>query len=124
MTTGYGMAVGWLTTPTVRKKLRKTFVNGTGSDAIWQNDGIFGKPRAVSTAVPSTLTKGSGTNLQALIHCAFSEMLLCEFAALELLFGDRTKKKQGIVELTSISFVDVVVPRPSAFAVAVDVVVS
>jgi|KBSSwiStaDraftv2_1062776.scaffolds.fasta_scaffold150937_2 HK97 family phage major capsid protein len=117
-------SVGWLGTPKVRKQLRKVFVNGTGSAAIWQGSNIFEKPAQVSTAVPSTLIKGSGTNLHALIHGAFSEMLLCEFSALELLFDDRTKKKQGIVELTSISFVDVVIPRPSAFAAAVDVVVS
>jgi HK97 family phage major capsid protein len=114
-------AISFLSTPNVRKLLRKTFQNGTGSEPVWEGDTVLGRLALVSTNVPSTLSKGtSNGTLSALIAGVFSELVVCEFGALEILTDVFAQKKRNMVELTSFSMCDIVIPRPAAFAVNVD----
>ncbi len=114
-------ANGFLSTPAIRKKLRNTFINSTGSLPVWVGDRVLEKPALATTGVPSTLSKGtSNGNLHAIIYGNWSEMLIAEFAVMELTVDPFTRKKQGVVEVTSFSLVDVGVPRPAAFSVCVD----
>jgi HK97 family phage major capsid protein len=115
---------GFITTPTQRRKLREVAINGVGSDMTWdaETNTMLGLPSFSSTAVPSTLSKGSSNgNLHAIICGAWNEMIICEFGAIELVvdqFGHL--KKQGVIELTSFSMCDVVIPKIGAFSAIVD----
>jgi HK97 family phage major capsid protein len=118
--------VAFLTNPGQRAALRKVFVNGAGSESLWRcdegQDQCIGRPAAVSTGVPASLTKGSGSNLSAIIAGKFDELLLCEFGAIEILSDEYRLKKQAMCELTSFSMVDCLLPRPAAIAVIADAV--
>lgn len=117
--------IAWLSTPDIRKKLRQTFINGTGSEPVWDADSIFGRPATVSTAVPSTLSKGTSVgSLSAIIAGVFSELLLLEFGVIEILVDPYALKKRGMIEVTSFSLCDVALPRPSAYAVCLDAALS
>ena len=115
---------GFLSTPAVRKKLRVTYQNGTGSDAVWIGDTMLEKTALVSTAVPSTLTKGSGTNLHALAYGNWSEMIIGEWGVLDVLADPYARKEQGLIEVTSFSMIDIGIPRPQSFAVVADAALS
>ena len=122
---GASDSIGWLSTPNVRKLLRKTFTNGTGSLAVWQGDTVLGHVAMVSTNVPADLSKGttSGT-LSAIICGAWAELVLAEFGTIEILADEFAQKRRGLVEITSFSMVDVAIPRPAAFNVCVDAALS
>ncbi len=113
--------IGFLSTPNIRKVLRKTFINGTGSPAVWSDDTMLGHPAMVSTNCPSTLSKGtSNGTLSAIIAGVWSELILAEFGSLELIVDQFSKKKINMIEITSFAMYDVVCPRPAGFAVVTD----
>jgi len=117
--------IGFLSTPNIRKLLRKTFVNGTGSRAVWGDDGLLGRPSYVSNNVPSTLSKGSSVGtLSAIIAGVWSELILAEWGVLEIVVDPFTSKRRGMVEITSLGLVDVLLPRPAAFAAITDAALS
>lgn len=114
--------IAFLTTPTQRRKLRTVFQNGTGSAPAWNDEvpGPLGYRGAVSTAVPSNLTKGSGTNLSAIVAGNFSYMLLTEFGVLEIVVDPYALKRQGMIQITSFSLCDVMIQQLAAFAAITD----
>ncbi|MGB8785916.1 MAG: phage major capsid protein [Terriglobales bacterium] len=114
-------AIGFLSTPNIRKLLRKTFVNGTGSRAVWDGNEMLGHPAMVSTNCPSTLSKGAANGtLSAILAGVWSELILAEFGSLELVVDQFSKKKINMIEITSFAMYDVVCPRPAGFAVVTD----
>jgi HK97 family phage major capsid protein len=112
--------VAFLSTPTMRNKLRNVFKNGTGSGSLWDDDGVIGYRAAVSKAVPSALTKGTSSDCHAIIAGNFSELFVGEFGAFEICVDPFTSKKRGVVEVTSYQMCDILVRQPTAFAVCLD----
>jgi len=117
--------IAWLSTPDIRKVLQKTFINGTGSAPVWDGDLVLGRPALVTKNVPSNLSKGTANGtLSAIICGVWSELLLCEFGVIEVLVDQFAQKKRGLLEVTSFSMVDCVLPRPACFNVCVDAALS
>lgn len=115
-----------LTTPGVRGQLKQTqqFASSSAIDAwtAWLNQGYQG---AVSTNVPSTLTKGSASGIcHALIFGVFSELLIGEWGAFELIIDPYTQARKGLVLMTSIQLIDVGIRHAAAFAAMKDALVS
>ena len=113
---------GFLTTPTQRRKLRQVAINGTGSDMTWdaETNTMLGRPSFVSNNVPGNLSKGSGSNLSAIICGKWDELLLLEFGVVELVIDPYSKIRQGCIEISSFSMVDAILPRPTTFAIIGD----
>lgn len=119
--------MAYLTTPKVRGALKTTLKNpsGTASDFVWSDgDKVNGYTAAISTNVPSNLTKNSATNLHAVIFGDFSALTLAEFGAMEFIVDPYASKNKGMIELTGLMYGDVAVRTPGSFAVLKDVVVS
>jgi HK97 family phage major capsid protein len=113
-------ACGWLTTPTMREKLR-TIARFTNSALpLWGDGQMLGHRAEVSANVPSTLTKGTSTDCHALLYGDWSNLLVAEFGVLEILVDPFTLKKQGMIEITSYQMCDIAVVRPPAFAACLD----
>lgn len=117
--------LGFLTTPLQRNRLRQVAVNGTGSEMVWDSDDAAGGPLgykgAVSKSVPNNLSKGSTNgSCHAIIAGNFSEMMIVEFGALEIVVDPFAGKKQGMVEICTFGMVDVLIRQTNAFAVIVD----
>lgn len=116
--------MAYLTHPTVRGTLKKTeeFADSNGRP-VWtggMQGEVNGYRAAVSTQVPSDLTKGSGTGLSAVIFGVWSELLLGYWGAFELVVDPYSLKRQGLIEVTSFQMAGVAVRHAEAFAAIKD----
>lgn len=116
-------AMGYLTTPGIRGKLKKTQrFSGTDGGAIWA-DGtapLNGYRAEVSAQVPSTLTKGTSADCHAVIFGDWSQLVYGEWGALEILVDPYRLKKQAMIEVTSFQMVGIAVRIAEAFAAIKD----
>ena len=123
-------ALGYLTNSTVRKALKKTTkVSGdAGAGFIWEpgNEAGFGRLNgyraAVSNNVPADLTKGTGTNLSAVIFGNFADLLIGEWSVLDIMVDPYTFSSTGTVRIVALQDVDLAVRHPQSFAAITDAV--
>lgn len=80
-----------------------------------------GYPTVVTNNVPSNLTKGSGTNLSALIFGCFSQYLIGMWGALDILTDPYTSGGSGGLNLYALQDVDGAARHPECFAKIVDI---
>lgn len=81
---------------------------------------INGYNVGVSNLVPSNLTKGTGTGLSAGIFGDFSQLLIGQWGFYDLSVDDKSRKKEGYIEITMNAFYDTLVRQASAFAAVKD----
>lgn len=116
-------SLGFLTTPEIRRLLRKT-ERAAGSGMVWDRGGMLDYPGEVSTSVPSNLTKGTGTNLHAVLYGAWSQLVLAHLGAVDVVVDPFTAAKQGLVEVASYLYCDIGVLHPVSFAAIKDAALS
>jgi len=110
----------FLINPNVWASLKQTVkYTGTGTP-ILDGDNVDGYPYVLSTLVPSNLTKGTGTNLSAVLFGAWDNAFIGNWGSLEIL-PTREKDKGGLL-LTAFMDVDIAVRYPEAFSVIKDAV--
>ncbi|HEX7050180.1 MAG TPA: phage major capsid protein, partial [Longimicrobiales bacterium] len=113
--------LAYLTTPGVRGKLKTTeMFPGTNGMPIWMGGEVNGYRAEVSTQVPSNLTKGTGTNLHAILFGVWSQLLIGYFGAYELVVDPFRLKKQALIEVTAFQMVGTALRNPESFAVIND----
>ena len=84
---------------------------------------INGYPMYRSNQVPSNLTKGSGTNLSAVIFGDFSSLVIGMWGALEVLVNPYgSGYNSGSVDIRTMQTCDINVRHPESFAVISDVI--
>ena len=118
---------GYLTTPGVRGALKTTEkANNTGmfvyQDGAAVGEGTMNGYRSlVSTLVPSDLTKGTGTNLHAILFsCDWSELLIGNWAGIDLVVDPYTSAKNALVTLVINSWWDIAVRHAASFSAVLD----
>lgn len=118
--------LAYLTNAKVRGKLKGTFTNATyGEQPVWGLDGMVnGYNAAVTNAVPSDLTKGSGTALSAIIFGNFADLLIGMWGGLDLTVDPYSNSTSGTLRIVALQDVDVAVRHAASFAAATDVVTS
>jgi HK97 family phage major capsid protein len=110
--------MNYVMNPKTRGKFKKTKHAAGDMNYIMGVDGnVNGYASAVSNHVPSTLTKGTGTNLSALVFGDFSQLNIHQWGFMDLSVDEYSRKKEGLVEVTVNIFVDVLVKQPKAFSV-------
>jgi HK97 family phage major capsid protein len=118
-------AAAFLTNPKVKSKLARTAkVSSTDSQMLIAppfND-LYGYNMAVSTLVPSDLTKSTGSALSALIFGVFSELMIGVWSGTDLLVDPYTGSSAGTVRLRIFQEVDVAVRHAESFAAIKDIV--
>lgn len=72
--------------------------------------------------MPKTLTKGTGSNLSAMIFGNWRELLIAQFGPLDIIVDDTTESAKGNVRITVHSAWDCVVRQPKAFVKCVDII--
>jgi HK97 family phage major capsid protein len=115
----------WLTTPPLKSRLKRIArLNNTMALPIWADDNtVDGYTARSSNQVPKNLTKGTGTNLSALIRGIFETIVIGMWGSgFELVVDPYRLKKQGMIELTTFMMTDVALRYPQAFVVATDVI--
>ena len=115
--------LGYLTNSKVRGKLKQTLKASGVPGFIWDEYGMNGYACGVTNAVPSTLTKGSGTGVSvcsAIIFGNWADLMIGEWGGLDIVVDPFTLKKQGDIEITVHTFADVAVGHPESFAAMKD----
>lgn len=122
-------SMAYLTNAKARGKLKGTLKNATGvSEYIWQDTNISngmgamnGYKAAASNQVASNLTKGTGTNLSAIIFGCWNQLICAEWGVLDILvnpFG--AGYNSGAVDIRAMQTVDIAVRYAECFAAVTD----
>ena len=77
---------------------------------------IAGRHFEVSNNVPSNVTKGSGTNLSAVIYGNFADLLIGMFDQLEILVDPYTDFAKGTIGIRALQSIDIAVRHAESFA--------
>lgn len=121
---------GWLafaTNAKVVKSARTTAktTTDTASNFIMNDAAMLaGYPLASSQNVPANITKGSGTNLSALIFGDWSQLILGFWSELDVLVNpfESTAYSKGNVQVRCMMTTDIKLRQPTAFAAITDII--
>jgi hypothetical protein len=81
---------------------------------------INGYNVGITNLMPNNLTKGSGVALNAGIFGDFSQLFIGQWAIYDLSVDDKSQKKDGNIEITLNTFLDVMLRHVKAFSVVKD----
>jgi HK97 family phage major capsid protein len=120
---GLATSMAYVTTPGIKGKLKKTFINDTGQ-VVW--DRIGAEPlngyRAFSTTqLPSNLTKGSSSgNCHAIIFGDFANSIIAQWGGYDIVIDPYTRALKTQVRVVLNSWWDIFFRHPQKFAAILD----
>ena len=124
-------ALAYMTNARVRGKLKTTPKESGQPIYIWTDTPaeagigmVNGYSAYATNQVPADLTKGSGTNLSAILFGNWSDLLIGEWGALEVLVNPYSLDTSGKVRITVFKSVDVAVRHAASFAAIKDAATS
>ena len=113
-------SAGFLTNAQVKSRLARTprQTSGIEGNFILQPpfSDLYGYPLTVSQQVPSNLTKGTGTNLSAMIFGVWSDLLIGQWSGIDLMVDPYTGSSAATVRVTAFHDCDFAVRYPESFA--------
>ena len=113
--------LGYLTTPGVKGYLKTKEKASNTAQFVWEaGNELNGYNALVSTLVPSDLTKGSGTNLHAIIFGNWQELIIGQWAGIDLVVDPYSSAKNALVTLVVNSWWDVAVRHAASFSAMKD----
>tara|TARA_Y100000310_G_scaffold7539_1_gene8245 strand:- start:5424 stop:7436 length:2013 start_codon:yes stop_codon:yes gene_type:complete len=119
----------WITNSKVISKLKKTVIeSGTTAERILGKKDVelLGDPFLRTNSIPNNLTKGTGSNLSAIIYGDFgaggASTIITNFGSLELDVDRTTNVLSGAVNIIIRKSTNVFFRRPNAISVKKDVV--
>jgi HK97 family phage major capsid protein/HK97 family phage prohead protease len=116
--------LSYLTNAKVRGKLKGTSKVSGQNGFVWEGGDtpLNGYRAAVTNGVPSNLTKGTGTNLSAIIYGNFADLLIGMWGTLDLMVDPYSLSTSGTVRVVALQDVDVAVRHAESFATMVDAI--
>ncbi len=116
----------YLTNAKVRKFLKETEKVSGYPVFLWpeKSNELNGYPAMVTNNVPSNLTKGTGSNLSAMIYGNFNDVVLADWGAIDLLVDPYTQAGKNSVRIHANMLGDVGIRQPKSFAVIKDIIAS
>ena len=120
-----GEGVAYLTNPLVKAALQTTPRQASGVEGNFimpsgANE-LNGYAAAFTTNVPSNLSKGSASDLSAMIFGDFSKMALASWGGMELTVDPYSGATAGLTNIVLNSYLDCNLLQPTAFAVIKDI---
>lgn len=94
---------------------------GSGLFLMNSMENLGGYKAAVTTNVPSNLTKGTGTNLSAAVFGNWRDLLIGQWGGIDLTTDPYTLATEGQVRIIIQTFMDIMAQRAKAFTVVKDV---
>jgi len=116
-------ALGYLTNPKVKAKLKQTALDSGSGLFIWpQNENSLNGYKALTTTqVPSDLDKSTSTGVcSAIIFGNFADLLIGQWGGMDIVVDGYTQATTAMVRLVINSWWDVLVKRPESFAAMKD----
>lgn len=119
-------SLGWLTNHKVEGAMQSTPRVAATETMILspdEADPVIARHRArFSGNVPGNLTKGTGTNLSALIFGNWSDLLIGQWGGVDVIVDDATEASKGNVRIAAHSEWDIAVRHAEAFGAITDIV--
>lgn len=114
----------FITTPGIKGTLKiTTKLANSIAEAVWDDQNrVAGQPGYDTQQVQQNLTKGTGTLLHAIYYGIWSQLLIGEWGAMEVLVDPFRLKKQGMIEITSFQMIDIMVRYAVAFSLIKDAI--
>lgn len=116
--------LAFLTTPGIAAQLMQTEKAANTAQFVYttnNREGSMNGYRALtSTLVPSALTKGTSTDCHAIIFGDFSQMIIGQWAGIDIVVDPYSRAKEAIVTLTVNSYWDAIIRHPESFAAIKD----
>lgn len=107
--------------PQTEAFLRKTpKVSATDSVMTLEGSELANRQVIVSQNIPSNLTKGTGTDLSAILYGNLQDVLYASFGGLEIVVDPHTKLNQGIIRVGAFLENDLALRHPESFAAILD----
>ena len=115
-------SLGYLTNSKVRGKLKTTLKSSNVSGYIWEaGNELNGYRTGVTNNVPSNIEKGgSGETLSAIVFGNFSDLMMANWAGIDLVFDEVTLAGNAQKRLIANTWWDFAVLRKESFAKMVD----
>lgn len=107
-----------------RGYLKKTPVATGNPKMILSGNDLNGYNYGVSNQLPANLTKGTGTNLSAMIFGNWADLLIGMWGGIDLTVDPYTLSKFGKIQVVADQFADIGVRRAESFAAIKDGIVS
>lgn len=118
-------SLGWLTNHRVEGAMQSTPRVAATETMILspdEADPVIARHRArFSGNVPANLTKGTGTNLSALIFGNWSDLLIGQWGGVDVIVDDATEAHKGNVRIAAHSEWDIAVRHAEAFGAITDI---
>jgi HK97 family phage major capsid protein len=116
-------SLAYATNSKVRGVLKTTEKSATSAGQfVWGGDNNLNGYRAFASGlIPSNLTKGSGTNLSAMIFGNWSDLILAFWSALDILTDPYTGSSSGTVRVVALQDCDIKLRHAESFAKCVDI---
>ena len=114
----------FLTNPKVMAKLRTISKQSSGVEGNFildPNNTIMGYNVSASTLVPSDLSKGTGSNLSAMLFGDFSQLMLGFYSGVDVVVDNASLSTSGGTRLAFFQDLDVALRYPESFAVIKDI---
>jgi len=116
-----GARMSYVSNSKVRGKAKTTVLESGQATYLLQNNEMNGYPFVNSNHIPSNLTKGSTSGAcSAIIFGDFSQMVVGQWGFMDISVDDKSRKKEGYIEITANVYLDVALKQPTAFTVCKD----
>ncbi len=115
--------LNYVTSPKGRYKLKTTVKDSnTAAKYLWNEDEatVNGYPAWSTNQIPTNLTKGTGTNLTALVFGDFTQAVYAFWGGLDTIVNPFTSSNNGAVEITVLQDADFQLRHAGSFAVIKD----
>jgi hypothetical protein len=117
--------IAYVTTPAARGSMKRItrVVGSTFGDFLWpDNNQPNGYPAYASNQIPSTLTKGTGTALSAMLFGDWPQAIWAFWGGLDVLVDPYTGGTAGNVRIVELQDADFDVRRIESFSAIKDIV--
>lgn len=114
-----GQNFAFLTTHGVWEKLSNTLIDAGSGRFVWEEN-LLGRPSYTSNTVPSNLSKGTGTDLHAIIFGNFSQLIMGQWGGLDLVVDPYTLATKSQIRVVANSWWDINARHEDSFAVIKD----
>ncbi len=118
-------SVKFVGNPKVTANLRTISKQASGVEGnfiLGEDNRILGYDYMSSTLVPSDLSKGTGSNLSALIFGDFSQLMLGFYSGVDVIVDPYTGSNAGTLRLAFFQDFDVALRHDDSFSVIKDIV--
>ncbi len=114
--------LAYLTNAKVRGQLKQIERASGTAKYLMENGEVNGYKTAVSNVVPSNISKGTGTNLSAMIYGNWADVIIGHWGGLDIVVDPYSRKKSAEIEVVLHAFHNTAIRNDESFSVFKDII--